>query len=125
MDALKHASLALRFGHVLGEVLGTESPRFTSSCQRDAASGRSGGGRQQGFNLMRMAAAGLPVPPGFVLPAGWCGLPRATQVNAARLHAALSNGIARVEAATGLGFGSSAGHCSCQFVPGPRCRCLA
>ena len=36
------------------------------------------------FNLMRMAAAGLPVPPGFVLPAGWCGLPRATEVNAAR-----------------------------------------
>jgi pyruvate,orthophosphate dikinase len=59
------------------------------------------------FNLMRMAAAGLPVPPGFVLPVRWCGLPRDTAANAEALGSALANGIGRVEAATGLGFGSS------------------
>jgi pyruvate,orthophosphate dikinase len=58
------------------------------------------------FNLMRMAAAGLPVPPGFVLPVGWCGLARDDAANAEALRTALANGIARVEAATGLGFGS-------------------
>ena len=59
------------------------------------------------FNLMRMASAGLPVPPGFVLPVRWCGLPRDTPANAEALRAALADGIGRVEAATGLGFGSS------------------
>jgi pyruvate, orthophosphate dikinase len=59
------------------------------------------------FNLMRMAAAGLPVPPGFVLPAGWCSLPRDTDANAEALRAALAKGIARIEAATRLGFSSA------------------
>ena len=70
----------------------------------------SGGVREVGnkaFNLMRMAAAGLPVPPGFVLPAAWCGLPRNTEPNAAALRAALANGIARIEAATQLDFSSA------------------
>jgi pyruvate,orthophosphate dikinase len=70
----------------------------------------SGGAMEVGnkaFNLMRMAAAGLPVPPGFVLPAEWCGLPRETEANAGALRAALAKGINRVEAATGLGFGSA------------------
>lgn len=49
------------------------------------------------WNLMRMAAAGLPVPPGFVLPAGWANHPPAE---------ALAEGIAGLEKATGLGFGS-------------------
>lgn len=58
------------------------------------------------FNLMRMADAGLPVPPGFVLPAGWCALPRDTDAIADALRAALAKGINHIEAATGLGFGS-------------------
>lgn len=70
----------------------------------------SGGVQEVGnkaFNLMRMAAAGLPVPPGFVLPAAWCSLPRDTETNAAALNAALTKGIARIEAATQLGFSSA------------------
>jgi pyruvate, orthophosphate dikinase len=70
----------------------------------------SGGAQEVGnkaFNLMRMAAAGLPVPPGFVLPAGWCGLRRDTDANAEALRAALAKGIARIEAATRLGFSSA------------------
>ena len=59
------------------------------------------------FNLMRMAAAGLPVPPGFVLPAAWCSLPRDTDANAEALRAALAKGIARIEAATRLDFSSA------------------
>ncbi len=57
------------------------------------------------WNLMRMTAAGLPVPPAFVLPAAWCA-----QVNleagSKDLAEALSSGIATLEQATGLGFGS-------------------
>jgi pyruvate,orthophosphate dikinase len=57
------------------------------------------------WNLMRMAAAGLPVPPAFVLPTEWC---RRVQAEAEDkdLERALSSGIAALEAATGLGFGS-------------------
>jgi pyruvate, orthophosphate dikinase len=70
----------------------------------------SGGPREVGnkaFNLMRMAAAGLPVPPGFVLPTEWCSLPRETDANAEALRAALAKGIARIESATQLGFASA------------------
>lgn len=54
------------------------------------------------WNLMRLAAAGMPVPPGFVLPTSWC---RAGTDEAA-LDAALSGGIERLEAASGLEFDS-------------------
>lgn len=57
------------------------------------------------WNLMRMARAGLPVPPGFVLPTAWCGT-RNRREEMARGNV-LSQGIARLERATGLGFGSS------------------
>lgn len=57
------------------------------------------------WNLMRMTAAGLPVPAAFVLPTDWC-----LRVQAAAcdkdLAEALSAGVATLEAATGLGFGS-------------------
>jgi len=53
------------------------------------------------WNLMRLAQAGLPVPPGFVLPTAWCRTSR----DPAALRQALATGIARLEAATGLGFG--------------------
>jgi pyruvate,orthophosphate dikinase len=46
---------------------------------------------------MRMAAAGLRVPAGFVLPPTWSNRPIAD---------ALSEGVARLERRTGLGFGS-------------------
>ncbi len=55
------------------------------------------------WNLMRLAQAGLPVPPAFVLPIAWCRAPR----DPAALRQALAAGIARLEAATGLGFGSA------------------
>jgi pyruvate, orthophosphate dikinase len=61
------------------------------------------------WNLMRMAAAGLRVPPGFVLPTGWCQrlhAPGSSPALDASLAAALQRGIAGLEKVTGLGFGS-------------------
>ncbi len=57
------------------------------------------------WNLMRLAQAGLPVPPAFVLPTGW-RLRKGTERETA-LRQALADGIARLETATGLKFGSS------------------
>ncbi len=54
------------------------------------------------WNLMRLAAAGLAVPPAFVLPTSWCG-----RTDPKALRATLTEGIRRLEAATGLRFGSS------------------
>ena len=59
------------------------------------------------WNLMRLAEAGLPVPPGFVLPTTWCRARRAGAADDAALRAALSAGVVRLEAATGLTFGSA------------------
>jgi pyruvate,orthophosphate dikinase len=59
------------------------------------------------FYLARMADAGLPVPPAFVLPTGWCRALRAGLAGEAAVAAALDEGIARLETATGLGFGSA------------------
>ena len=56
------------------------------------------------FNLARMAVAGLPVPPAFVLPTAWCR--RRGTADDAALTAALDSGIGGLEAATGLGFGA-------------------
>jgi pyruvate, orthophosphate dikinase len=58
------------------------------------------------FNLMRLAQAGLPVPPAFVLPTSWCRARRHGAVDGTALRQALRDGIARLEAATGLGFGA-------------------
>ncbi|HUB46462.1 MAG TPA: PEP/pyruvate-binding domain-containing protein [Acetobacteraceae bacterium] len=55
------------------------------------------------WNLMLLAQAGLPVPPGFVLPTSWCRAPR----DPAALRQALAAGIAKLEAATDLRFGAS------------------
>lgn len=54
------------------------------------------------WNLMRMAAAGLPVPAGFVLPASW-----RRELTGNALRGALSEGIGRLEKRTGLSFGSA------------------
>jgi len=67
-----------------------------------------GGAQEVGnkaWNLMRMAEIGLPVPPAFVLPTAWCGRPLAA--NDPVLKDALAKGIARLETATGLGFGAT------------------
>jgi pyruvate, orthophosphate dikinase len=58
------------------------------------------------WNLIRMAAAGLPVPAGFVLATEWCRRRRAGQADDARLAATLAAGIEVLEEATGLRFGS-------------------
>ena len=59
------------------------------------------------FNLMAMTAAGLPVPPGFVLTTGFArqavtGAGRATS----ELRAALADGVRHIERESGLGFGA-------------------
>jgi len=56
------------------------------------------------WNLMRMAAAGLPVPAAFVLPTEWCWRVQ-SQAEDNDLQQTLSSGIAAIERATGLGFG--------------------
>jgi len=56
------------------------------------------------WNLMRMAEAGLPVPPAFVLPTDWC---RVRPLDQASLSEALATGIRELEAATGLAFGAA------------------
>jgi pyruvate,orthophosphate dikinase len=58
------------------------------------------------WNLMRMAAAGLPVPAGFVLPTLWCGARHQPETGKPAQHRVLGQGINRLERITGLGFGS-------------------
>src|ERR1700727_2669806 len=57
------------------------------------------------WNLMRMAAVGLPVPAAFVLPTAWCQ--RAQPANEPALREALAKGVATLEAANGMGFGAT------------------
>jgi pyruvate, orthophosphate dikinase len=57
------------------------------------------------WGLMQMAAAGIAVPPAFVLPAWWCREYRSGKLDEAALNEALGAGIATLEAATGLRFG--------------------
>jgi pyruvate,orthophosphate dikinase len=83
----------------------------TSGLHMIVASARlpPGGAKDVGgkaWNLIRMAAAGLPVPPGFVLSTEWCRMQGIGQVDDARLAAALDEGIECLERATGLRFGS-------------------
>jgi pyruvate, orthophosphate dikinase len=58
------------------------------------------------WNLLRLAKAGLAVPAGFVLPTSWCRRQHGGG-NDGELRATLRAGITRLEAATGLGFGSA------------------
>ena len=55
------------------------------------------------WNLMLLARAGLPVPPGFVLPTSWCRSPR----DPATLRQALAAGIAKLESASDQRFGAA------------------
>ncbi len=59
------------------------------------------------YNLMRMAALGLPVPQGFVLPTGWCHAELAGTLSESVLEYRLREAIERLEGATGQGFGDS------------------
>jgi len=58
------------------------------------------------YNLMRMAAMGLPVPQGFVLATDWCAGTRAGG-STRHLLAVLRDRIRTLEEATELGFGSA------------------
>jgi pyruvate,orthophosphate dikinase len=57
------------------------------------------------WNLMRMAQAGLPVPPAFVLPTAWCQ--RTDSAGAPQMRDVLSKGIRQLETATGLRLGAT------------------
>jgi pyruvate,orthophosphate dikinase len=57
------------------------------------------------WNLMRLTAVGLMVPPAFVLPTAWHR--RGVVADDPALRAVLKDGIARLEAASALGFGSA------------------
>src|SRR5512147_2968705 len=57
------------------------------------------------WNLMRLVNTGLAVPPAFVLPTAWSRC--VVNAQSADLRRMLADGIARLEAASGLGFGSA------------------
>jgi pyruvate,orthophosphate dikinase len=61
---------------------------------------------RKAYNLALMADAGLPVPPAFVLPTSWCRALRSGRAREAEVAEVLDVGMARLEKATGLGFGS-------------------
>jgi len=61
----------------------------------------------KGWNLARMAATGLPVPPAFVLPTNWCLRRRGGEADDPALHEVLREGIGQLESTTGLTFGSA------------------
>ena len=58
------------------------------------------------LTLMSLAAAGLPVPPAFVLPTHWCRRYRGKRAEDAELRETLALGTAMLERATNLRFGS-------------------
>jgi len=58
------------------------------------------------WGLISMAAAGLPVPPAFVLPTPWGEAYSGGRADDAGVRDALASGIASLENAAGLGFGS-------------------
>ena len=57
------------------------------------------------WGLMRMAEAGLPTPPAFVLPTGWCQ--RRDEADQLALRRTLAQGITTLESATHLKFGAT------------------
>jgi pyruvate,orthophosphate dikinase len=59
------------------------------------------------WNLIRMAAADLPVPPGFALPSAWYRTPRPGPGDDVQLVELLAAGMDLLEKVTGLGFGSA------------------
>ncbi len=59
------------------------------------------------FNLMRLAAMGLPVPPAFVLSTGYCQAWLAAGGQLEGLRERLASAIRRLEQLTGSGFGDA------------------
>ena len=78
--------------------------RFVLPGVEPPAGGAEGVGNKA-WNLMRLAAAGLRVPPAFVLSTAWCR--RGVSADDPELRRTLSEGIARLETVCGLGFGSA------------------
>jgi pyruvate,orthophosphate dikinase len=78
--------------------------RFVLPGVEPPAGGAEGVGNKA-WNLMRIAAAGLRVPPAFVLSTAWCR--RGVSADDPELRRTLSEGIARLETVCGLGFGSA------------------
>jgi pyruvate,orthophosphate dikinase len=78
---------------------------YVISPDEDLPTGGPGEVGNKAWNLMRMAHAGLLVPPAFVLPTAWCGRDPGTRDAPMRHN--LAAGIARLETATGLTFGAS------------------
>jgi pyruvate,orthophosphate dikinase len=76
------------------------------SISRSSAAAKGGAEEVGGkaWNLMRLAQAGLPVPPAFVLPTAWCHHFDTKQT--AELNVVLAKGIAQLESATRLEFGA-------------------
>ena len=60
----------------------------------------------KGFNLMKMARIGLPVPPGFVIGTSFCAEYFKARSMPPGLVALIRSGVQELESATGLGFGS-------------------
>lgn len=83
------------------------SPPIYEIPPREVTLPAAGEAGNKAWNLMRMAQAGLPVPPAFVLPAEWCRSFRAGELNVETLQAALNTGIEGLQHATGLRFGSA------------------
>ncbi|MBB4196656.1 hypothetical protein CCR94_20295 [Rhodoblastus sphagnicola] len=69
------------------------------------AEGGAGEVGNKAWNLMRLAKAGLPAPPAFVLPTNWGR--RLDPSGETSLRRTLAQGVARIEAATGQKFGAT------------------
>ncbi len=59
------------------------------------------------YNLIKMAAMGLPVPQGFVMSTEWCSAIGSGNGVKTHLSEALQSGIRDLERTSGLGFGSA------------------
>ena len=85
-----------------------QTPEWPSSTRSSGDRRSPPGGADEvgnkGRNLMRMARAGLPVPPASVLPTAWCGRTDAV----AKLPEALARGVRVLEDATRHAFGGAA-----------------
>ena len=79
--------------------------RFGSAPQAGQATVDEAGSK--GFNLMRMARIGLPVPPGFVLSTSFCAEYLRDGAMPPGLEELIRSGVQELENATGLGFGST------------------
>ena len=78
----------------------------------------------KGFNLMKMAKAGLPVPAGFVLGTSYCAEYLRHHEMPPGLGEAIRSGVAQLEAVTGMRFGGSRKPMLLSVRSGAASRCL-